>query len=164
VSYTIYIYSGIKRPERGVNHKSPSSAEVKARVELYFYSPLWDFMACSGTIFTFIFLLWSSDYNVKRVSEYHRISKRIFTLKSTLIGLMKIRKAASCRTPVIYKVVQIWPGQTLTCLHTNSPGHIWTTLYIKTAKMSQVTVVLHPFKPSVFFKCSHVEKIHGDKQ
>jgi hypothetical protein len=27
-------------------------------------------------------------------------------------------------------VVQIWPGQTVTCLHTNSPGHIWTTLYI----------------------------------
>ena len=29
-----------------------------------------------------------------------------------------------------YKVVQIWPGQTVTCLQTNSPGHIWTTLYI----------------------------------
>jgi hypothetical protein len=29
------------------------------------------------------------------------------------------------------KVVQIWPGQTVTCLHTNSPGHIWTTLYIR---------------------------------
>jgi hypothetical protein len=26
-----------------------------------------------------------------------------------------------------YKVVQIWPGQTVTCLHTNSLGHIWTT-------------------------------------
>jgi hypothetical protein len=26
-------------------------------------------------------------------------------------------------------VVQILPGQTVTCLHTNSPGHIWTTLY-----------------------------------
>jgi hypothetical protein len=30
---------------------------------------------------------------------------------------------------VLYKVVQIWPGQSVTCLHTNSPGHIWTTLY-----------------------------------
>jgi hypothetical protein len=28
-----------------------------------------------------------------------------------------------------YKVVQIWPGQTVTCLHTISPGHILTTLY-----------------------------------
>jgi hypothetical protein len=27
-------------------------------------------------------------------------------------------------------VVQIWPWQTVTCLHTNSPGHIWTTLYL----------------------------------
>jgi hypothetical protein len=23
----------------------------------------------------------------------------------------------------------MWPGQTVTCLHTNRPGHIWTTLY-----------------------------------
>jgi hypothetical protein len=30
---------------------------------------------------------------------------------------------------ITYKVVQIWPGQTVTCLHTNRPGHIWTTLY-----------------------------------
>jgi hypothetical protein len=30
----------------------------------------------------------------------------------------------------MYKMVQIWPGQTVTCLHTNSPGNIWTTLYI----------------------------------
>ena len=30
-----------------------------------------------------------------------------------------------------YKVVQIWPGQTVTCLHTNRPGHIWTTLYFQ---------------------------------
>jgi hypothetical protein len=31
--------------------------------------------------------------------------------------------------PRKYKVVQIWPGQTVTNLHTNRPGHIWTTLY-----------------------------------
>jgi hypothetical protein len=30
----------------------------------------------------------------------------------------------------MYKVVQIWPGQTVTCLHTISSGHIWTTLYV----------------------------------
>jgi hypothetical protein len=29
-----------------------------------------------------------------------------------------------------YKVVQIWPGQTVSCLHTISPGHIWTTVYM----------------------------------
>ena len=32
---------GVKRPERGVNHLPPSSAEVKERVELYLYSPSW---------------------------------------------------------------------------------------------------------------------------
>jgi hypothetical protein len=36
--------SGVKRPERGVNHPPPSSAEVKERVDLYIYSlsaPSW---------------------------------------------------------------------------------------------------------------------------
>ena len=31
---------GVKRPGRGVDHLPPSSAEVKEKVELYFYSPL----------------------------------------------------------------------------------------------------------------------------
>jgi hypothetical protein len=34
---------GVKRPERGVIHPTPSSAEVKERVELYLYSLLWVF-------------------------------------------------------------------------------------------------------------------------
>jgi hypothetical protein len=33
---------------------------------------------------------------------------------------------AVCRQ--LYKVVQIWPGLITSSLHTNSPGHIWTTL------------------------------------
>ena len=41
-SYTMGTGSvpGIKRPERGVDHPLPSSAEVKERVELYLYPPL----------------------------------------------------------------------------------------------------------------------------
>jgi hypothetical protein len=35
----------------------------------------------------------------------------------------------SCTEEALYKVFQIWLGQTVTCLHTNSPSHIWTTLY-----------------------------------
>jgi len=31
---------GVKRPGRGVDHPTPSSAEVKQMVELYLYSPL----------------------------------------------------------------------------------------------------------------------------
>jgi len=45
-SYTMgnRFFPGIKRPDRGVDHPLPSSAEVKERVELYLYSPsgpLW---------------------------------------------------------------------------------------------------------------------------
>jgi hypothetical protein len=32
-------FPGVKRPGRGIDHPPPSSAEVKERVELYFYSP-----------------------------------------------------------------------------------------------------------------------------
>ena len=43
----------------------------------------------------------------------------------------------------LYKVVQIWLGQTVTCLHTNSPGHIWTTLYIQASGVSLYRYSLH---------------------
>jgi len=48
-------FPGLKRPGRDVDHPPPSSAEVKERVELYLYSPLWAFVACSGVNFTFTF-------------------------------------------------------------------------------------------------------------
>ena len=40
-SYTMGIgsFPGVKRPGRGVDHPTPSSAEVTERVELYLYSP-----------------------------------------------------------------------------------------------------------------------------
>jgi len=46
-------FPGVKRPGRGIDHPPPSSAKVKERVELYLYSPLWAFVACSGVNFTF---------------------------------------------------------------------------------------------------------------
>jgi len=39
-------FPGVKRPGCGVNHPHLSSAEVKERVYLYTYFPLWDFVAC----------------------------------------------------------------------------------------------------------------------
>ena len=36
--YRVVPRGGVKRPERGVNHTFQSSAEIKERVELYFYS------------------------------------------------------------------------------------------------------------------------------
>jgi hypothetical protein len=41
----------------------------------------------------------------------------------------------------MYKVVQIWPGQTVTSLHTLSPGHIWTTVYIPNEDVATETVI-----------------------
>jgi hypothetical protein len=58
-------------------------------------------------------------------------------------------------TNVMYTVVQIWQGQTVTCLHTNRLGHIWTTLYFqcvtepRTKKAHRtVKLELHAFSPS----------------
>jgi len=46
-------FPGVKRPERGVDHSLPSSAEVKEREELYMYSPpSWVFVACCRMNFT----------------------------------------------------------------------------------------------------------------
>ena len=42
----------MKRPERSVDIPLLSSAEVKERVEIYLYSPLWTFIACSSVNFT----------------------------------------------------------------------------------------------------------------
>jgi hypothetical protein len=47
-------FRGIKRPERGVDHPTPSSAEVKEKAEL----PLWAFVACSRVNFTFLLDLY----------------------------------------------------------------------------------------------------------
>jgi hypothetical protein len=46
-------FPGVKRPEHGIYHPPPSSAEIKERVELYFYSP-------SGPLWTI--LGWTLPY------------------------------------------------------------------------------------------------------
>ena len=35
-----FSFPGVKRPERGVDHQHPSSAEVTEILELYLYTPL----------------------------------------------------------------------------------------------------------------------------
>jgi len=55
-------FPGVKRPGRGVYHPPPSSAEVKERVELYLYSPLWIFVACSRVNFIFYFTMKLPDF------------------------------------------------------------------------------------------------------
>ena len=53
---------GVKRPGRGVDHPTPSSAEVKERVELHLYSPSgfsWPFL---GATFIFNFNFHNNQY------------------------------------------------------------------------------------------------------
>ena len=40
------------------------------------------------------------------------------------------------RENLTYKVVQIWQGLMSPDIHTNSPGHIWTTFYLITFRIS----------------------------
>ena len=46
-------FPGVKRLGCGVDYPPPSSAEVKEREVLYFYSPSGTFVACSRVYFTF---------------------------------------------------------------------------------------------------------------
>jgi hypothetical protein len=48
-------FPAVKRPGCGVD-QPPSIAEVKERVELYLYSPLWAFVTCSRVTFTCYYL------------------------------------------------------------------------------------------------------------
>jgi hypothetical protein len=50
----ILVFLGVKRSGRGVDHQPPPNAEVK-RVQLYLYSSLWAFVACSRVKRTFTF-------------------------------------------------------------------------------------------------------------
>jgi len=62
-SYTMGTGSflGVKRPGRDVDHPPTSSAEVKERIEIYHYSPLWDFVFFSRVNFIFTFSFSRSD-------------------------------------------------------------------------------------------------------
>ena len=50
--YQVY-FPGIKRTWRGVDHTTPSNAEVKERVEQYISTPLWNFVTCYRVNFKF---------------------------------------------------------------------------------------------------------------
>ena len=56
------VFPAVKRPERGVDHPPPSSAEVKERVELYLYSPSGPSWPVLGWTLPWVqlFLSWNS--------------------------------------------------------------------------------------------------------
>jgi hypothetical protein len=68
-------FPGVKRPRRGVNHPSLSTAEVKEKVELYLYFPLPPaFMECYRANFTFF-------------AQLLPINKATLNLRITALGL-----------------------------------------------------------------------------
>jgi hypothetical protein len=63
--------------------------------------------------------------------------------QSTCVGGIKDVEIHTTIQPLWkYKVVEIWPGQTVTCLHTNSPGNIWTTLYMEFCFLLELYLLL----------------------
>ena len=61
-------FSEVKRPGRGVDHPSPSSTEVKERVELYFYSPSGPSWPVLGWTLPFTFTFTSTEF--WRIPDY----------------------------------------------------------------------------------------------
>jgi len=62
----------VKQPGHGIDHKPPSNAKVKERVELYLCAP-WTFVACSRMSFTFTFTFFV--YYTGCFLIYSRITK-----------------------------------------------------------------------------------------
>jgi len=68
-------FPGVKRPGRGVYHPPTSSAEVKERVELYMYSPLWASWPVIGGLLPFT-LLSMSRYTSQKALPLDSITKQ----------------------------------------------------------------------------------------
>ena len=54
-------FPGLKRPERGADHRTTSNAEVKERVELYLHSPYGPSWPVPGRTLPFTLLVYSTD-------------------------------------------------------------------------------------------------------
>jgi hypothetical protein len=83
-------FPGVKRPERGVNHPPPSSAEVKERVDLYVYSPygaLWPVLGCLLPLICRVYV------NVSTRSDLRNIPQSIYrrSSHSDVTGVTAVR-------------------------------------------------------------------------
>ena len=85
-------FPGMKLSRRDVDHTSPSSAEVKERVQPYLYTPLWVFTAPSRVIFMFTFLLMSKFYLPHQYGKeaVTNISVRFVLLRGQILSWMPV--------------------------------------------------------------------------
>jgi hypothetical protein len=60
---------GLKHPRRASGHRTPSSAEVEEIVELYIYSPFWDFISWYRVKFLLL-----SESSVSHSVAFHAVS------------------------------------------------------------------------------------------
>jgi len=60
----------VKLPGPGIDHPFPSSAYVKGKGNLFFYSPVWDFVDCSRMNFTSFIFTNLADISVTFLNIY----------------------------------------------------------------------------------------------
>jgi len=77
-------FPGVNRPGRGVDHPLLSSAEVKARVELYLYSPFGPLWPCYRVNSTFTFTLY--DALVQHLRTVGLINSLFITLQTETLS------------------------------------------------------------------------------
>ena len=78
-------FSGVKRPERGVDHPPSPRAEVKERVELYLYSQFGSFVICSSVTFTITSCLISCSQHIWNLSNFFFSSNVFKCLRLELV-------------------------------------------------------------------------------
>ena len=116
----------VKRPWRDTEHSSPSNTVL--RIIGSTPPPIHMPSRCDEKIIYFyIFMFLSKDLMLFHAMHF---TLHAACLSSCNAGLISCYIGLSFEVlGSLHKVVQIWPGQTVTCLRTISPGHIWTTFH-----------------------------------
>jgi len=87
------LFTGVKRPRRGVDRPPSSSAEVKERVELFIYPHLKVFMARSRVKFTLLLLLLLLLYYHLYAGFYVTLHFRTFNIPYQQRHITKYNKS-----------------------------------------------------------------------
>ena len=105
---TGFLSPGVKRPGRGVNHPSPSSAEVKERVELYLYSPSGPLWSLVGR-FTFYADIYLEGNEKTRKAAHSSYPVLVPGIEHITSRIWCMSGAYSTLADVTLACVQCWP-------------------------------------------------------